>query len=184
MPHTDLIDVVTHEHQVVETLFEELEGHKGHAEGRKDLSDHVIAELVRQWVAEEQFVYPAARKALPNGDELADRQLHQHNEAEAIMKELEKQGPESPHFEQHLADLMDSVRHHMSDEEAHLLPQMREQCREEELEDLGFKVLEAKKYAPTRPHPNAPDKPPANLILGPGAGFIDKIRDAVTGREV
>lgn len=40
----------------------------------------------------------------------------------------------------------------------------------------------AKKPAPTRPHPAAPDKPPANKLLGPGAGLVDRARDMLTGR--
>jgi hypothetical protein len=40
----------------------------------------------------------------------------------------------------------------------------------------------AKKMAPTRPHPAAPDTPPANKLLAPGAGLVDRLRDALTGR--
>jgi hypothetical protein len=44
-------------------------------------------------------------------------------------------------------------------------------------------VVNVKKMAPTRPHPSAPDKPPANKILGPGAGLVDRLRDTLTGRS-
>jgi len=37
--------------------------------------------------------------------------------------------------------------------------------------------------APTRPHPASPSTPPANLVLAPGVAFIDKIRDALSGRH-
>ena len=37
--------------------------------------------------------------------------------------------------------------------------------------------------APARPHPSAPDKPPANKIPGPGVGLVDRMRDALTGRN-
>ena len=39
-----------------------------------------------------------------------------------------------------------------------------------------------KAIAPTRPHPSAPDTPPLNKILAPGAGLVDRIRDKITGR--
>ena len=188
MPHTeqdtDLINVIIQDHREVEEAFEELEKDIGHVVGRKDLADHVIAELVRHSVAEEQFMYPAAREKLPDGDEIVDHEIQEHAEAEEIMKLLEGQGPESPHFEQHLAELMAKIRHHIEDEETDLLPRLRQASTAEELQDLGFKVLKAKEFAPTRPHPHAPDRPPANLNLGPGAGVIDKIRDALTGRDV
>jgi hypothetical protein len=40
----------------------------------------------------------------------------------------------------------------------------------------------AKTTAPTRPHPAAPDTPPWNTVLAPGAGLVDRIRDAVSRR--
>jgi hypothetical protein len=50
------------------------------------------------------------------------------------------------------------------------------------LDELGEKVRSAKKTAPTRPHPGAPDTPAALKILAPGAGLVDRARDLVTGR--
>lgn len=41
----------------------------------------------------------------------------------------------------------------------------------------------AKNVAPTRPHPRSPSYPPTNLVLAPGAAFIDKIRDTLSGRQ-
>ena len=46
-----------------------------------------------------------------------------------------------------------------------------------------YYFVKSKKMAPTRPHPSAPDRPPANKILGPGVGLIDRMRDALTGRN-
>ena len=64
-----------------------------------------------------------------------------------------------------------------------LLPQLRTVCPGDELRELSEKFHRAKKMAPTRPHPSAPDRPPANKILGPGAGLVDRLRDALTGRN-
>jgi hemerythrin superfamily protein len=188
MPHTeadtDLVDVIIKDHRQFEAVFTELEGPDWRADGRKDLVDHVIAELVRHEVAEEQFVYPVARERLRKGDEIADHEIEEHAEAEAVLKRLEGLEPEHPQFEALVNKMIEDVRHHMDEEERDLLPRLREVCDEEELQDLGYKVLAAKEYAPTRPHPHAPDKPPANLILGPGIGFIDKIRDTLAHRHV
>ncbi len=45
------------------------------------------------------------------------------------------------------------------------------------LEELGNKIRQAKKSAPTRPHPGAPSTPPANKLLAPGLGTVDRVRD-------
>ncbi|PRX99675.1 hemerythrin domain-containing protein [Allonocardiopsis opalescens] len=180
----DLIEVIISDHREVEAVFAQLEAPGTPPEHRKRLADHVIAELVRHSVAEEQYMYPAARRALPDGDEIADHEIEEHAEAERVMKDLEGLEPTDPRFDEALRTLIDDIRHHVEEEETDLLPRLREACSAEELRSLGRKVEEAKKRAPTRPHPSAPDKPPANMVLDAGAGLIDRMRDALTGRKV
>jgi hemerythrin-like domain-containing protein len=179
----DLINVITADHREAENIFQELETGTGGPEHRRDLADHVIAELVRHSVAEEQYMYPAAREALSNGDEVADHELQEHAEAEQVMKELDGLDATDPKFDELLGKLISDIRHHIEDEEKDLLPKLQQACSQEQLENLGEKVTKAKQMAPTRPHPAAPDKPPANKILGPGAGLVDRMRDALTGRS-
>lgn len=179
---TDLISVITEDHREVEEVFAELEATRGHFQGRKDLVDHAIAELERHFAAEERFVYPEATKRLPGGDELVSHELTEHGQAEVLMRDLEVFGPEHPHFEQRLREFMDSIRHHVEDEESNFLPRMEAACTEEELADLGEKLLWAKEVTPTRPNPHATEPLPRDRVLGPGAGFIDQIRSALNRR--
>jgi hemerythrin superfamily protein len=178
----DLIEAIITDHREVEGVFTEIES-SADPRSRRELVEHVIVELVRHSVAEEQYLYPTARKALPNGDELADHELEEHAEAEEVMKAIEKTDATDPKFDELVGKLMEDIRHHLQDEEKDLLPKLREACDAAELRDLGQKFEHAKKMAPTRPHPSAPDRPPANKILGPGVGLIDRMRDALTGRD-
>jgi hypothetical protein len=98
------------------------------------------------------------------------------------MKDLDGLDPEDPEFDRLLGKLIEDVRHHIEDEETDLLPKLQAACSSEDLQDLGEKVLRAKALAPTRPHPAAPDKPPANKLLGPGAALVDRMRDALSDR--
>jgi hemerythrin superfamily protein len=143
----------------------------------------VITELVRHSVAEEMYMYPAARKALPDGDQLADHELEEHAEAEEVMKAIEGTEATDPKFDEMVRQLIKDIRHHLKDEETDLLPKLRAACDTERLRDLGEKFARAKRMAPTRPHPSAPDRPPANKILGPGMGLIDRVRDGLSGRD-
>ncbi len=180
----DLVNVIVNDHREVEQVFTQLEEPGVEPQRRKELVDHVIAELVRHSVAEEQYMYPAARRYLDNGDEIADHEISEHAEAERVMKRLEGMDPTDSEFDGLVRQLIDSIRHHIEDEEGDLLPKLRAACDEQELRDLGQKVVNAKRVAPTRPHPMAPDKPPANRILNPGAGLVDRLRDKLSGREV
>src|SRR3954447_22513623 len=179
---TDLVSVTTSDHREVESVFKELESKEGTPSHRRDLADHVIAELVRHSVAEEQYMYPAARKVLPDGDQVADHELEEHAEAEQLMKDLDGLAPEDPEFDRLLGKLIADIRHHIEEEETDLLPKLQAACSSDDLADLGEKVLRAKAVAPTRPHPSAPDKPPMNKLLGPGASLVDRMRDALSDR--
>ena len=77
---------------------------------------------------------------------------------------------------------MAEIRQHVTEEEADLFPRLREAVPASVLAELGGKARTAKKMAPTRPHPSAPDTPPMNKVLAPGAGLVDRLRDALTRR--
>ncbi|MEH0845177.1 hemerythrin domain-containing protein [Micromonospora sp. CPCC 205711] len=180
--HQDVVDVLVADHREVEAIFVELESRQGSAEHRRQLADVVIAELVRHSVAEEAYVYPTVRKALPGGEQLAEHETSEHADAERTMKELESLDPSEPRFDELLAHLTSTIRHHVQDEEADLFPRLRAAVAREELVELAGKVRTAKKAAPTRPHPGAPDRPPANKMLAAGTGLVDRMRDALSGR--
>ncbi|MGY6022046.1 hemerythrin domain-containing protein [Streptomyces spinosirectus] len=178
----NVIDELTTDHREVEELFGRIEalppGHKD----RKVYADQATIELVRHSVAEEEYLYPAVREHLADGDAIADRELEDHSKAEQIMKDLESCEAGDAEFDRLIGQLMTEIRSHLADEEGNLFPKLRAACTPDALDSLGDKIRQAKKLAPTRPHPSAPDKPPANKLLAPGAGIVDRMRDALTGR--
>ncbi|HEV7897910.1 MAG TPA: hemerythrin domain-containing protein, partial [Planosporangium sp.] len=94
----DLVDVLIHDHREIEELFGEVQTEPG-AERRRRLANAIVAELVRHSVAEEQYLYPTLRRVLPEGDRIADHEIHDHAEAEADMKRLEGLEATDPDFE-------------------------------------------------------------------------------------
>jgi hemerythrin superfamily protein len=180
----DVISILTTDHREVEQMFAELEKLRGTGDHDRvrDVTEKVITELVRHSVAEEAYLYPATRRLIPDGDALADREIAEHAEAEQVMKELERTDTTDPRFDELLTQLMTDIRAHIQEEENELFPQLVQHADAEELRELGSKVTAIKKVAPTRPHPSAPDTPPANKLLAPGAGLIDRVRDALSGR--
>ncbi|MDQ3764464.1 MAG: hemerythrin domain-containing protein [Actinomycetota bacterium] len=177
----NLISAITSDHRAVEAVFAELQSGTGSPQHRRDLADHVIAELVRHSVGEEQYVYPEIRRKL--GDEAADHELEEHAEAEKVMNALDGVDPTDANFDTLVDQLINTIRHHVREEENEALPKLVAACTPEELDHIAEQFENTKKTAPTRPHPAAPDKPPANRLLGPGAGLIDRLKDALTGRK-
>ena len=52
----------------------------------------------------------------------------------------------------------------------------------EKLVEMREQVDKAKKLAPTRPHPGAPNNEVFHKLVGPGVGLMDRVRDKLTGR--
>ncbi|MGX1881746.1 hemerythrin domain-containing protein [Streptomyces sp. NPDC055287] len=178
----DIIAELTTDHDEVKELFTNIEELPAGDSQRKVYADQVTMELVRHSVAEEAYLYPAVRKHVEGGDALADKELEDHAEAEQTMKDMESREADDPQFDMLVGKLMTEIRTHILDEEDNLFPRLREACSPEMLDELGEKVRQAKKTAPTRPHPSAPDQPPANKLLAPGMGLVDRMRDAMSGR--
>lgn len=178
----DMVDQLIEDHREVEDLFRQLESRQGSPEHRRQLANVMTSELVRHSVSEEQYLYPTARNVLDDGNKLADHELAEHAKAERTLKELEGVDASDQRFDSLVDEVIADVRHHIDEEETDLFRRLRQRCSHAELRELGIQLAAAKKTAPTRPHPNAPDTPPANKILAPTAGLVDRVRDVLTGR--
>jgi hemerythrin superfamily protein len=178
----NIIEELIADHREVDSLFGNITALPTGDKERKRLVDEVTMELVRHSVAEEMYLYPAVREHVPGGEALADQELKDHADIEQTLKDLEGRDPDDPQFEELLQNLISEVSAHVRDEEQRLFPMLADACSAEQLNTLGDKIRTAKKVAPTRPHPSAPDTPPANKLLAPGAGLVDRVRDFVTGR--
>jgi len=97
--------------------------------------------------------------------------------------EIERLGADDERFEPKVRVLIDNVRRHVQEEERDLLPAMKRALSPEEAQTLGEALVRAKSAAPTRPHPGAPDEPPANALANVGAAAYDRSRDAI-GRGI
>jgi hemerythrin-like domain-containing protein len=182
-PSTDLIDVLAAEHREVEALFAELEARFGSSSSEvDDLASRVVTRLVQHSVAEEVHLYPLVREVLDDGDALADREIAEHDEAERTMKRLESLPAKSGDFWMTYRILTNLISQHVGEEELYLFPRLAAAVSKEDREQIGDRMLSTEKTAPTRPHPDSPSEGGALAALAPGAGLVDRVRDALTGR--
>ena len=180
-PRTDVIDILTSDHRDVTALIGEIKVIKDPMI-RRDLTDTAISELVRHAVAEEMYVYPAMRKHMPGGDKAVEHDVEEHKELEVTMKQLEAADVSSPEFDAALRNLETVLADHIQDEETEHFPELRRHIPQEQLVELAGKVETAKKLAPTRPHPAAPNSELFHKLVGPGVGLVDRLRDHLTNR--
>jgi hemerythrin-like domain-containing protein len=177
----DVIDVLTSDHRDVTALIGEIRTVTDPMI-RRDLADTAISELVRHAVAEEMYVYPVMRKYLAGGEQAVEHDIEEHKELERTMKELEGADVSSAEFDVALGKLEALLADHVQDEESEQFPELRLRVPQEELTELAAKVETAKKLAPTRPHPGAPNSELFHKLVGPGVGLVDRLRDKLTNR--
>ncbi len=175
----DIVDLLSQDHEEAKKLL----GQITHAapEAREDLFWELVPALVSHEVAEEVVVYPTIRSEAPDGEAEVQPRLKEQQQAEEMLSSMEKLDPSSDEFATLLSQLHDDVLEHAQAEEQNIFPLLRALEHEDERSALGARYEKAKAGAPTHPHPNAPDTPPGNKVLGPIAAFADKIRDAAKG---
>jgi hemerythrin superfamily protein len=178
----NVIAELTADHREVEELFGQMQGLPAGDRRRRDVADKFTIELVRHSVAEEMYLYPAVREHVEGGPAMADKELADHQRVEELLKQLEGLSPDDQEFDTLVVRVIAEVGAHVKDEEERLFPALVDACSQEQLSKLGDQVRRAKKAAPTRPHPSAPDTPPANVLMGVGAGLVDRARDLLSGR--
>lgn len=176
----DAIALLKADHKTVETLFRKFEQAGPNARKlKRKLVDQMVRELAVHAVIEEQVFYPAVRnKAEALNDEVL-LALEEHHVAKWTLKELEDLPPEAERFDAKVKVLMANIRTHVTEEENELFPQVRKAFSPRELKDMAEALTMAKKAAPTRPHPRAPDTPPGNLVAGAMSAVLDMGKDAV-----
>ena len=174
----DVLDLLVEDHASVERLFTRFERRAAEVPNPNlDVVRDIIRELSLHAAAEEQILYPLMRDALDDGDELAEHGIEEHQEMKERLAAIEGLDPRDDAWAREVMALIADVRHHVREEEDEQFPRLRTVVPAERLVDLARNLERAKALAPTRPHPRAPSTPPANRVVGPVAGLIDRVRD-------
>jgi hemerythrin superfamily protein len=177
----DVIAVLTTDHREFTDLIEQIRTTTD-PETRRDLADMLITDLVRHAVAEEMYIYPAMKEHLPDGEAAVEHDTEEHKDIERTLKQLESIDPSDAKFMDAIGHLSTVLDDHIQDEEEDQFPQLRTHIPPEKMSELARKVHTAKKLAPTRPHPMAPNAAPFHKLVGPGVGLVDRVRDKLSGR--
>lgn len=177
----DAIELLTEQHRRVDRAFGEFSSTTD-TERKRDIARQVIRDLSVHSGIEEAAFYPTIKDALPDMTGEIDHDLKEHAEVKQLLERLEGMDPNDPDFEPTFQRVIDDTRHHVQEEENDLFPRVRQALTTEELDNLGETMRDLEDRVPTRPHPRAPQQPPANEAVGPAAGVVDRLRDAIRGR--
>jgi hemerythrin superfamily protein len=174
----DAISVLKDDHKLFRRLFGEFSRTTDlGAKTRERLGRRLVKELSIHAAIEEQILYPRVRNVLKKGNGLADHAIEEHQEAEELPDRLDGLAGDDPELAPLVEQLTDSVLQHVKEEEGDLFKQLRAAVGRKDLTQWGEELKAAKRTAPTRPHPQAPTRPPANVLVGVAAGVADRARD-------
>lgn len=177
----DVVDELTKDHHEALEIFAQVADSTTPPTERRHLVDTVIGEVVRHSVAEEMYVYPVMRDRFDDGGEIVDHDADEHAQLERVMKELEQTDPGDSRFDTLVGQMTEALRHHAQEEENDQFPRLRAHVDPQTLQKMREQVDTAKKIAPTRPHPDAPNSEVFHKLAGPGVGMIDRMRDRLSG---
>ena len=149
---TDAIVLLKDDHKQVRKLFNEFEKAGDDALATKGtLVDQILELLTVHTYIENEVMYPRVRELLPDLEDDVLESYEEHHVADLLTMELATMKPDDERFTAKTTVLIESVRHHMEEEEQDWFPKVREGLGRKVLQDLGAQMLEAKQSAPRRP---------------------------------
>ncbi len=177
----NVITLLEKDHQEVDELFRRVHLSEK-AETIDELTKQIVHDLSVHAAVEEQFIYPLLRAKVDGGDAMADEAIDEHQQAKRLLADLEKLEAGSADHRTAMEQLIETIRHHVEEEEGDVFPGLRDAVDASTLDKLGTLVEQAKKVVPTHPHPLVPGTATAQLVAGPWAATVDKVRNLLGGR--
>ena len=175
-----IISVLTDEHLQLEALSAEL---LNSTPPRQGLANVVTAAVTRHLSAEEQYLFPAVEALLPDGQEIVAEEIDHDTSILRKLAMLETVQPPSRSFRDLAEAIDDELMRHGNTRATRIFPRLSELASEADLIRLGNRVEIAAEAAPTRPHPEVPNRPPWNKLAAPAVGMVDRLRDTVQRRK-
>jgi hemerythrin superfamily protein len=175
LPEGDVIRFLLNQHAQIRDLFDEVLS--SHGEERRYAFEELRGLLAMHETAEEMVLRPVTERIAGAG--VADARNAEEQEANVVLKRLEKVDLESPDFERQFAELKDAVDAHAENEEHEEFPSVLEACDLDQRRTMGRRMEAVEKVAPTRPHPSTAGSPVKQWTVGPFASLIDRAKDAI-----
>jgi hemerythrin-like domain-containing protein len=149
---TDAIVVLKEDHVRIKRLFRDFEQAGAGAKKEKaDLVTRILTELTVHTYLENEAMYPRVRELLPDLEDDVLESYEEHHVADVLCFELAAMSPDDERFDAKTTVLIESVRHHIDEEEQDWFPKVREGLSRKTLQEIGAQMVELRKTAPRSP---------------------------------
>jgi hemerythrin-like domain-containing protein len=169
----DAITLLKQDHKTVEKLFKQFEKAEDKPQEARTLADQMIEELSVHAAIEEQIFYPAIRKEMPDAEDDVLEAFEEHHVVKWLLSEIDGMPATHERFRPKVMVLIESVRHHVEEEEQTLFPEVRKVLKRKRLTELGDEMEAAKKSAPRKPNPTAGDVP-TDMVTSTGSATVNR----------
>lgn len=185
-----VFEVLAEDHAAITQMLAELEAAPTASAGatsnglsmRKKMVEQLVIQESKHEAVEEMYFWPAVREKLPDGDKLADTAIGREKEGKEVFDKLGKLDVSHAEFEKLVIRFIEASRTHIAYEETQVWPSLRTALPAAGASEIGTKIEQGKKTAPTRPHPHTPPSPGVLKSAGPLAAAADRARDKAAGR--
>lgn len=129
----DVLEILKEDHERVDALFEQLRSASGSSDWRGPF-EQIRMELELHTHIEETVFYPAFNR-YDDIKPMIDEAYEEHAEVKSLLSEIDGIRGEYP--KDKIETLIESVEHHVEEEENELFPKIREVMKQPERERLG-----------------------------------------------
>jgi hemerythrin superfamily protein len=150
----DILQLLTAEHREVKAMFQHyhrLAEAGGKGDERMLLASQICVALTLHTQVEEEILYPAARAALAQDEDLVDEAYVEHASAKSLVAQIKTMTSDQPLFDAKVKVLGEYIDHHVREEENDLFPKLRKSTLD--LQDMGARMAERKKQLMAMPEP-------------------------------
>lgn len=149
---TDAIVLLKQDHKEIRKLFRDFQNAGDGAEKQKgQLVKRIIELLTVHTYIENEVMYPRVRELLPDLEDDVLESYEEHHVADVLVSELFAMKPGDERFDAKTTVLIESVTHHIEEEEEDWFPKVREGLGRKALQEIGAEMEKARKKAPKKP---------------------------------
>jgi hemerythrin superfamily protein len=149
---TDAIVMLKADHREIKNLFRRFQESGDRATARRGkIVDQILEALTVHTYLENECMYPATRELLPDLEDDVLESYEEHHVADVLCMELAAMSPDDERFTAKTMVLIESVTHHIDEEEQDWFPKVRQRLGRKQLQEIGARMLELRKSAPRRP---------------------------------
>jgi hemerythrin superfamily protein len=149
---SDAIVLLKADHKEIRRLFREFQAAGNRAIKKKaKIVGQIIEALTMHTYIENEVMYPEVRTLLPDLEDDILESYEEHHVADVLCMELSAMPADAERFDAKTTVLIESVTHHIEEEEQDWFPKVRAGLGRKQLQELGARLEQARKKAPKAP---------------------------------